>query len=514
MEGPSTPGRDGEFDSLEAEITELWGHVNAATFRFLALVAEFDRREGWARHGLANCAQWLNWQCGIGAVAAREKLRVAHALESLPLIGEAFRSGRVSYSKVRAITRVATPESEAGLLNVALHGTAMHVEKLVRQYRRVERLEEARLAESQHRARFLRMYHDEDGALVLNARVPAEVGAIVRKAIEAAMETEREAANVAETEATSQYARDAHGPGDAATDRPALEARRADALRLLAEQFLSDEARRCPSSADRYQVVVHVDAAALSEDPAPVNAAMRAGSEVGAHLPAANRPHRRTRRVCCELEDGPALAVDTARRIACDSAIVMLVESSCGEPLDVGRKSRSIHPALRRALKARDGGCRFPGCDRTRFTEAHHVEHWANGGETRLSNLITLCGFHHRQLHEGGYRLESADDGHFVFYRPDGRRIHAAGSATECFRGNIFSDECASEFSDQVLRAEHAALGLDINPATSRSRWFGEPMDYDLAIEALWRQRDRTSAAAPIHAPAPVPAPAPAPAPA
>jgi hypothetical protein len=468
MEGLSKPDRDSDFDFLEAQITELWGHVNAATFRFLALVAEFDRREGWARHGLANCAQWLNWQCGIGAVAAREKLRIAHALESLPLIGEAFRSGRVSYSKVRAITRVARPENEADFLNVALHGTAMHVEKLVRQFRRVERLEEALQAESQHRARFLRMYHDDDGTLVLNARLPAEVGAVVKKAIDAATASGGVGRNVsAETSGG-----DTNVDSDSAGDCPTLEARRADALRLLAEQFLSDEARSCPSSADRYQVVVHVDAATLAQDIPPT-------------------------RACCELEDGPTLAVDTARRIACDSAVVRLVESAHGEPLDVGRKTRTIHPALKRALKARDGGCRFPGCDRTRFTEGHHVEHWANGGETRLSNLVTLCGFHHRLLHEGGYRLDSTDDGRFVFYRPDGRRIDAAGSATECFRGNILSDEFSGEFSDEVLRTEHADLGLGISAATSRSRWLGEPLDYDLAIGALWRRRDRARLAAP-----------------
>ncbi|MCY3816326.1 MAG: DUF222 domain-containing protein, partial [Gammaproteobacteria bacterium] len=127
------------LNALEAQITELWGNINAATAHFLALLAEFDRREGWAQHGVANCAHWLSWQCGIGAVAAREKVRTARALESLPKIQAAFVEGRLSYSKVRALTRVATGETEEELLHIALNGTAAHVERTVRGFRRVVR---------------------------------------------------------------------------------------------------------------------------------------------------------------------------------------------------------------------------------------------------------------------------------------------------------------------------------------------------------------------------------------
>ncbi|MGD2168300.1 MAG: DUF222 domain-containing protein [Gammaproteobacteria bacterium] len=122
--------------SLEAELTTLWGRISAATYRFLKLLARYDREGGFEQHGLADCVQWLNWRCGIGPVAAREKLRVAHALEALPGISAAFERGELSYSKVRALTRVARPEIEDDLLNIARHGTAVHVERLVRQYRR------------------------------------------------------------------------------------------------------------------------------------------------------------------------------------------------------------------------------------------------------------------------------------------------------------------------------------------------------------------------------------------
>jgi hypothetical protein len=234
---------------------------------------------------------------------------------------------------------------------------------------------------------------------------------------------------------------------------PTAAARRADALRLLAETFLEHRGEQtgAGSSADRYQVVVHIDQAVLSD----------------AAVPADHEAHR------CELDDGPALAVDTARRLACDATIVGLVEGEDGEPLDIGRKSRSIPPALSRALRARDGGCRYPGCDRTRFCEGHHVKHWADGGETKLANLVTLCGFHHRLVHEGGYELRATDDGVLVFTRPDGRRVEENG--TQCFRGNN---------SDGLFVLNREA-GLAITPDTGRCQWLGERMDYSTAIEAM-----------------------------
>ncbi len=168
------------LSQLEAEITELWGHINAAGYRFLKLVAEFDRREGYARHGLGNTAQWLNWQCGIGAVAARERVRVARALVSLPETRAAFEKGQISYSKVRAMTRLATPENESKLLNIALYGTAHHIESLVRRYRRARRAEEAACSEELHRNRYLRFYYEDDGGLTIHGKLPGELGALVK----------------------------------------------------------------------------------------------------------------------------------------------------------------------------------------------------------------------------------------------------------------------------------------------------------------------------------------------
>ena len=178
------------LSELEIEITTLYGHINAATYRFLVLLEAFNAQDGWGEWGIKSCAHWLNWKCGIALGAAREKVRVAEALPTLPLTSAAFRSGTISYSKVRAMTRIATPENEDYLVMIAQHGTASHVEKLVREFRRSEAWEAERHgAELRHQARMLEHYHDEDGMFVLHAKLPPEQGAVVLKAIQAAIES-------------------------------------------------------------------------------------------------------------------------------------------------------------------------------------------------------------------------------------------------------------------------------------------------------------------------------------
>jgi hypothetical protein len=175
MDGESA-GADSSLSlpELEAAITELAGHLNAATFRWLQLIAEFDRRSGWSDGLSQSCAHWLNWKCGIDLGAAREKVRVSHALEELPRISAAMARGELSYSKVRAMTRVACAATEEYFLSIALHGTAHHVETLVRQYRRALEAEELSREARQQANRSLTYFHDEDGSLVL--RGPAAGG--------------------------------------------------------------------------------------------------------------------------------------------------------------------------------------------------------------------------------------------------------------------------------------------------------------------------------------------------
>ena len=177
-----------DLKRLEDDITELAAHINAATFRLLELVPAYDEQEGWARHGLASCAHWLQWQCGTNLGAAREKVRVARALPALPKISEAFREGRLSYSKVRAMTRVATPKNEAFLLNIARHGTAAHVETVVRNYRRHQRWEVLQEENRRHAGRELSWFVDADGMWVIRGRFTPEQGALIEKALQAALD--------------------------------------------------------------------------------------------------------------------------------------------------------------------------------------------------------------------------------------------------------------------------------------------------------------------------------------
>ena len=388
------------LDELSAEITELAGHLNAAQHRWLTLIAEFDRREGWAAASCCSCAHWLSFQCGIAMGAGRGKVRVARALEGLPSISAAMARGALSYSKVRALTRVADPANEETLLSIALHGTAHHVERLVQHFRRAQEAEELSREARQQAGRSVTCLFDDDGSMVLKARLPAEIGTLLIKALDAAVEV----LSTPDVPAgTSEPQQPSHAAGVVRFDdskRPSFAARRADALGTLAESFLKHGGHAL-SGGERYQIVVHVEEQTLRE----------------------STPGQ------CEIEQGPALPAETVRRLACDSSVVRLVQSGSGEPLDVGRRTRSIPPALRRALNARDQGCRFPGCTHTRYVDAHHVRHWAQGGETKASNLALLCRHHHRKVHEGGVRMEVLDDGAFRFVRPDGRAFDSVAPA-------------------------------------------------------------------------------------
>ena len=248
--------RVGELDRLGDEIAELSAHLDAATAHLLALIREFDARGGW-NTGFTSCAAWLGWRVGLDLGAARERVRVARALGTLPLLAQALARGELSYAKVRALTRVATPETEARLLAVGRAGTAMHVERIVRGWRRVDRKAEAREAAQRHRSRALYVHHDEDGMVVVRGRLEPEVGALFLKALAAARET------------LYQRRRAGQAPPATRTDEPpTLGQQQADALALVAESALHQELDP-GAPGERYQVVVHVDAAVLADPDQP-----------------------------------------------------------------------------------------------------------------------------------------------------------------------------------------------------------------------------------------------------
>ena len=447
------------LERLEHEIEQLASHLTAGTCRWLELVAEFDRREGWGSWGCRSCAHWVAWRCALSLRSAREHVRVARRLDELPQVHTAFREGRLSYSKVRALTRVATEESETDLMYLATHATAGQLDKLVRTYRRVSTAE----ANDARAERYLTHFWEDDGSLSIHARLPAEDGALFLAALEASRDELRERAWAQLLEQARSDPRDIPQMGEkSGSAEPPLEPRaerapepwisRADALTRMAEASLEASPARGLPGGERNQLVVHVDLERL-QLPHPAGTT----ANESANASAAERPAEDGR---CHLRDGPGIAPETARRLACDASAVA-IGASDGETVSVSRRTRTIPPSIRRALHARDGGCRFPGCDASRFTDAHHVQHWADGGKTSLDNLILLCRTHHRLLHEGGFRLIHRPGGELAFQRPDGREVAASPLA-------------------RPGRPEALAPGAGLLTGS------GEPMDLDYTLPALF----------------------------
>ena len=435
---------------------------------------------------------------------------MAAALAELPHIAAAMACGRLSYSKVRALSRVASPATEARLLAVACGATAAQVERLVRGWRQADQAAQADGEQVRLASRMLSTQVDDNGMLLLRARLTPEVGAVLLRAVEAALEQVPAPA----------------APADG--DEPTIAQRRADAPGLVAESALAGGLDP-GNPGDRFQVTVHVPADTLAaREPAstpprvsaeprdaspaasqPLAAAAHAGRETaagGASETATAAPHvsaepSEASAGACEpappaagLDAGQAvieqagglhLGREAARRLACDAALVALRHGAAGEVLDVGRRTRAVPTALRRALQDRDRSqCQFPGCD-SRHCDAHHVVHWADGGETRLQNLVLCCRFHHRAVHEEGFQVVADAAGQFRFLRPDGVPLPAEPPAA-CWEGAPLAP----------TDARLAAAGVSIGPHTATPDWYGESLDLTAALEVLWQPPARAAPAA------------------
>src|SRR5438094_8068429 len=429
------PERVAELEQLGDQIAELSAHLEAAGARLLDLIRDFDASGGW-NIGFRTCADWLSWRVGLAPGAARERVRVARALGTLPLLAQALARGELSYAKVRALTRVATPEDEERLLGVGRGGTAAQVERIVRGWRRVDRQAEAKESARRHASRALHVYEDEDGTVVLRGRLAPEVGALLRQALAAARETLYQQTR-REATATS--------PTEASADTPTRAQQQADALALLAETALH-KGLDPGGPGERYQVVVHVDAAVLADPDQPGQ---------------------------CVLEGGTRVPAETARRLAGDASRVVMRHDEDGRVVEGGARTRTIPPAVRRPLHYRDRGCRFPGCGRP-VAVGHHIRHWAQGGPTTLSNLALLCRWHHRAVHEEGYTLDRRADGELQFRRPDGRVLPEVPPPHEVPDDPV-----------QAIRARHEAEGLVLHARTTTPGWLGERLDVGWAIDVL-----------------------------
>ena len=521
-----------DLDRLGDQIAELSARIDAATYELLCHLHEFDRQYGW--EGFLSCAQWLHWRTGLSLGAAREKLRVAAALAELNHIPAAMACGKISYSKVRALTRIASPATEARLLAVACGANAAQVERLVRGWRQADRDAQADGESARLASRMLSTQVDDNGMLVLRARLTPEVGAVLLHAVQAALE---------QVPATA---------AGAAGAEPTIAQRRADALGLVAESALAGGLDP-GNPGDRFQVTVHVPVDTLaSREPvaastpdvsaetcavgdaqagrrhagnaaaagvagaagrgtpdvsaetcevgdaqaggrhtgsaAAADVARAAGSGApdvsaetckvseGACAPVAQAADLDAGQAVIEQAGGLHLGMAAARRVACDAGLVALRHRADGDVLNVGRKTRTVPTALRRALHDRDHSqCQFPGCN-SRHCDAHHVVHWADGGDTRLQNLVLLCRFHHRAVHEEGFQVTAdAADGQFRFLRPDGAPLPAQPAAA-CWQGAPLAP----------TDARLAAAGVGIGAHTATPDWYGESLDLPVALDVLW----------------------------
>ncbi|WP_138757127.1 HNH endonuclease signature motif containing protein [Modestobacter altitudinis] len=353
------------IEELAGEIRSGAVRLAAATAAWLQLVAEFDAREGWGGVGIQSCAHWLAWQCGLGPGAAREHVRVARALRRLPLTAAAFEQGRLSWSKVREITRVADAATEPALVELAGHVTASQLARVVRGWRRSDDVDAGTVAEK----RSFQWHWDTDGMLVLQVRMDGEAGAALLANVESRAERDarRERAAAKKDAARADAEGDGCAEDPVAFPRKRMSVRRCRALAELAAEAV-DLGRRA-GDPPRREVVVHVDADVLARDAA------------------AGRAY---------LEGGPAL----------------------------GRRRRLASTAQRRALLARDGGCARPGCEESRIERlhAHHLTPWRLGGRTDVSAMVLLCDVDHGLVHDEGLVMVRRG-GELVVRDRAGRRI-------------------------------------------------------------------------------------------
>ena len=363
------PSLDGHAGSSIDELDGAMKEVAAAYAEALGVVAEYDRKQRWRADGATSMTAWLAGRYGLSWGTAREWVRVARALQSLPAIAKAFAGGRLSWDQVRALTKFVTAESDG---EWATRAASMNPAALEREAARHQKITE-REVQDLHRLRRLSMWWDEERPLLyLEGTLASDQGAALKEVLE------RRAEKVVVADDP------VWGP---------QEARLADALvELVCETKGGDPA---PAT-----VVVHAEASILAGD----------DRDTGPWL--------------AETISGTRLASDTVRRLACDARIEWMLQRE-GRTVGIGRRGRTVPGAVMRALRFRDRGCRFPGCNRRAFVQAHHIVHWANGGSTDLDNLILLCHAHHRLIHEGGWRLSGHPSRDLRFHDPRGRPTHA-----------------------------------------------------------------------------------------
>ncbi len=426
-----------DVDALGNQIAKMSAHIDAAMHRLLTAIREFDIASGWHVQGALSCAHWLAWRVGWDLRTARERVRVARKLAELPLVDEELRRGVMSYSQARAISRVATAENEALWVGYANHMPASQLDTLCRSYENVQAYDQAHGTETGAMAgavlaaqvaalRTVTRRSLDNGMVKFEVVLASDEAAIVWAALNAGIAKASAESTPAEPPGTEPF------PGEPARAEPSFvsqapaEPFRAapwSAASICAEPPTANApAANAPTSGDRGQR--RADAfMEIIQDRVREARPQRTPIEIIITVPLDGLRGSAEPSSLAMLADGEVIAASTARRLCCDAGVVIATVDAHGQPLAIGRKTRTISAAIKRALHLRDRTCRFPGCTHSRYVDGHHIEHWANGGETALSNLILLCSAHHTMLHEGGCRVEANGAHGWNFFDHRNRRI-------------------------------------------------------------------------------------------
>ncbi len=429
--------------SLGDKIAELCATMTLSEHTLITTIRAFDESGDWAREGALTCAQWLGWRVGMGPAASRERIRVAKALGELTKIDAAFGSARISYSKVRAVTRVAILANEELLLEIAQNSTAAQLERICRKFRGCMQDQRPEAAELKRR---VSVRYGDDGTVKITATLPADEGSRFLAAIESG----RAALDEARPDVSAETEPGVSGDMTM-TDKGAT---RADGLMALTESWFATGAQPRRGGAP-HEVLLHVSANGLIENEF-------VGSDVSAEMSTPS---------FIDNAGGGGVSDQTARRLCCDASISAVVENTQGEVLDVGRKRRTVPAAIQRALEARHGRvCSFPGCNHTLFLDSHHIQHWANGGSTSLDNLCQLCRHHHTFVHEFGWRVEKIA-GEVMFYRPDGQIVPNSPELPSLAPG--------------AMQALLDPRPVEVHELSLATHGWGDPVDMVQVIDAL-----------------------------
>ena len=452
--------RELSVDELGARIVDGSGRLAAATCKWLLMVADFDARHGYLSFRLASTAQWLSHACGIAQRTAAEHVRVARSLRLFPPLAAEMGAGRLSFSQVRAISRLAAPGEDglvADLIELARHGTVAQLEVMVRGLRTVDHNDT-----NTDPGEYLKQSWTADSRWQLSARLDPERGALVGAAIKAVMQ--RDDCSPAEALSTlaeiglASLADTTNPPRELRGDERAAVVIQLDAARVPPRSAERDPDQVASLDPDQERITQEVPPRSAERDPDAEPARMLA------------RPYAR-------IAGGPGLPERVVLRLLCEGRVRTVVQDSPTSVLDVGRSHRLVTDRQYRALLQRQHGhCAHPGCPNTRNLHAHHRIHWIHGGRTDLANLVLLCERHHVAHHAGQFEIFPAAAGRFRFISADGRNLSAPQRTT------------ADPYSRR-LEDEHPDIAAD----AATTKWDGQRLDRHYAISVLAQRRQAAS---------------------